>query len=115
MSNYDQPMLPIGDDAPAPTRPAPQDHLPKKNALKTFEFRGTQYTVPGNALDDIEVMEALEDEKYITVIKKTIGADQWAKFKAASRTSDGRIPLTDSGFEEFIDTLMKAVDPTVAS
>ena len=81
----------------------------------TFTFRGVTYTVPRNAMDDLEVLEALEEDKFITVIRKTIGDAQWKTFKDTSRTADGRRPLTESGFEEFLDAMMKALDPTTAS
>ena len=43
------------------------------------------------------------------------GDAQWKTYKESVRTADGRLPLTQSGFEGFLDTMMTALDPTIAS
>ena len=116
MTNNTQPELDFtGALSPVPTVERVNRDTPEFVKTTTFTFRGVTYTVPRNAMDDLEVLEALEEDKFITVIRKTIGDAQWKTFKDTSRTADGRLPLTESGFEEFLDAMMKALDPTTAS
>ena len=123
MDNHTQPELDFtGALSPVPTVERVNRDTPEfvKTTTTTFRdvaftFRGVTYTVPRNAMDDLEVLEALEEDKFITVIRKTIGDAQWKTFKDTSRTADGRLPLTESGFEEFLDAMMRALDPTTAS
>ena len=115
-TTHTQPELDFtGALSPVPTTERVNRDTPEFVKTTTFTFRDVTYTVPRNAMDDLEVLEALEDEKFITVIRKTIGDTQWKAYKESVRTADGRLPLTQSGFEEFLDTMMKALDPTIAS
>lgn len=79
----------------------------------TIEYNGEEYTVRQDALDDVEMLEAVEDERYVTVIRKVVGKDQWTKFKESVRTADGRVPTKP--FEEFLSIVMESVGPTDAS
>ena len=117
MTTHTQPELDFtGALSPVPAADRVNRDTPEfVKTTTTFTFRGVTYTVPRNAMDDLEVLEALEEDKFITVIRKTIGDAQWKTFKDTSRTADGRLPLTESGFEEFLDAMMKALDPTTAS
>ncbi len=62
------------------------DHL-------TIPFRGVDYTITRELVDDVEIFELLEDGKSLTALRRMLGADQWAAFKEANR-KDGRVSLT---------------------
>lgn len=53
---------------------------------KTVEFDGETYEIPANPLDDVEVMEAWEDEKFTVLLRCLLGPAQWRKFKSKKRT-----------------------------
>lgn len=72
-----------------------------------FEYDGKTYVVTPDALDNLELFEAVEDEKYLTATRGFLGKEQWERFKDAHRLPDGRVPL--EAFEGFLQALMKAV------
>lgn len=79
----------------------------------TVQYKGTDYTVRGDTLDDVELLEYIEDEQYIKALRRMVGLAQWAKFKDSVRTDTGRVPTAE--LEEFLKTVMDALDPTTAS
>lgn len=50
-----------------------------------FEFDGETYTVPRNAIDDVEVIEAYEDQHVTIAARALLGPAQWAAFKSKKR------------------------------
>lgn len=80
---------------------------------RTVEYDGSTYTISSSALDDVEVVEMLEDGKYISAVRRLVGADSWECFKAAYRTDDGRVPM--SALEGFLQAVMGGADSQVAS
>lgn len=54
----------------------------------SFTYEGEKYTIPTTKEWDLEVIEAIEDEKIIAVVRGILGADQWATFKSKSRKVD---------------------------
>ena len=80
----------------------PEEATPTK-----FEFGGREYEVSPNALDNVELFEAVEDQKYLTAARGFVGREQWQAFKDDHREDDGRVPMAP--VEKFLDTLMKAV------
>lgn len=72
-----------------------------------FTFDGVDYTVDPEAANDLELLEALEDGKYITAIRSYLGADQWAQFKDSQRNDAGRVSADKT--EAFLNALMEAV------
>lgn len=89
----------------------PADHLPAKAEAKggpvVFEFDGDTYEIDRDNTDNLELFEAIEDEKYMTAIRGFIGQDQWQKWKDAHRDDKGRV-RTDK-FEPFLNAAMKAI------
>lgn len=96
----------------------PQDHLAaeaKGEVVETtFEFRGTEYTVRNDALDDLDVMEAIEDERYIRAARAILGAEQFGRLKAQMRAEaeDGRARMS-TDFKDFLEALFESVDFTL--
>lgn len=83
----------------------PQDHktamAEKRGKTISIEHGGVTYEVPADALDDVELVEYIEDEKYITAIRNLIGPDQWARFKDSARNEHGKVPVET--FQLFIE------------
>ena len=46
-------------------------------------WRTVKFTVPPSSKWSVELFELLEDDKPIAMTRELLGADQWAKFKAA--------------------------------
>ena len=94
---------------PAPKKP--QDHKAAKSEAKSedisVDFDGYTYTLPREVMDDIEVFERIEDEKYITAVRQVLGPDQWQHFKDSHRNESGRV--SPDAFEQFLDSLMGAM------
>lgn len=60
----------------------------KDEALKgnhKFTYDGEDYEVPPTSEWDISVIEAVEDEKIVTVVRSILGTAQWAKYKSKPR------------------------------
>lgn len=96
---------------PAPRKP--QDHLAARAEAKatprviTFEHDGLTYTVTSEAAEDVELFEAIEDEKYMSAVRGFLGREQWAAFKDAHRTPAGRVPMP--AMESLLNALMGAI------
>jgi len=69
----------------------------------TFEFNGEDYTVDAKALDDVEVFEMFEEDKFMSAVKKILGATEFTRFKDNNRQDDGRIPM--ELFGEFVEKM----------
>lgn len=79
----------------------PQDHKPKapaKGAKVTVNYKGTDYFVEPDCMDDWEHMEALEGGQNITVIKAVLGPEQYAALRAQLKeeANGGRVSYFDS-------------------
>ena len=96
-------------DIPAGAK-KPADRKPKKtDGPITFEYDGTTYTVDRDAFEDLEVVEALQDEKHFPAIRLILGDAQWTQFKESIRDrKTGRVPADKA--EPFINGLFEAVD-----
>lgn len=93
----------------------PSDHRPAKNEANpaaardiAFEHDGHHWTIPAAAFEDIEVLELLEDENYVSVVRKILGRQQWDAWKNAHRDDEGRVSVTHA--EPFITALFEAAD-----
>lgn len=80
---------------------------------RAFTHGGNEYTLPTSAMDDVEILELLEDEKYLSVVRRVLGREQWDRFKDSERLDDGRVPA--ASLESFIKAVMGAADPQDAS
>lgn len=54
-------------------------------AKASFTFDGVKYSVDSTMDWDLEVLEAVEDDKIVTIVRTLMGPEQWAKFKAKPR------------------------------
>lgn len=79
----------------------------QKREPVTFEHLGFEYTVSPENTDNLELFEAVEDEKYLTAVRGFLGNEQWALFKDNNRTEDGRVPL--ASLEGLLENLMEAI------
>lgn len=90
----------------------PQDRQTAKSEVKNeateIVFKDETYVVAPDALDNIELIEAIEDEKFIKAIRMVIGDAQWAKYKESNRDENGRV-LSD-GFQEFVEAIFRDLD-----
>jgi tRNA U38,U39,U40 pseudouridine synthase TruA len=60
----------------------------KNDALGTpteVEFNGETYSVPPSDDWDIDVLEAIDDQKMTHALKALLGEDQYAKFRKSNR------------------------------
>ena len=92
--------IPAGVKKPTDRQSAKSDVVSKKSA---FEWRGTDYTVDPDLIDDLEFFEALEDNQFATAVRKMLG-DQYGKFKDQVREAEGRVSLatTQAFLEEYM-------------
>lgn len=80
---------------------------PEKAKPSVFEFAGREYTIAPEAVDNLELFEAVEDGKYLTAARGFIGRDQWNAFKDDHRVDDGRVPMAP--VEDFLKAVMEAI------
>ena len=96
------------------TAKKPSDRQAKKNEAAPdeaqdidFEWGGHTYTIPADAFDDVEILELLEDEKNLSVVRRILGGDQWTLWKDRNRNDAGRVPAEP--LAEFLEALFAAV------
>ena len=88
----------------------PTDRAAKAEAKAQFielDYNGDHYVIDRDNADNLELMEFVEDEKYITAIRGYLGPDQWGKWKDANRDAKGRV--TTAEFEAFLNKVMAAI------
>ena len=92
--------IPAGAKRPADRQTAKSDVVATKSA---FNWRGTDYTVDPDLIDDLEFFEALEGNQFATAVRKMLG-DQYDKFKGQVREAEGRVSLatTQAFLEEYM-------------
>lgn len=73
----------------------------------TFEYGGREYVIKPEAVNNLELYEAIEDQKYLTAARGFIGREQWDLFKDDHRLPDGRVPMEP--VEGFLEALMEAI------
>lgn len=78
-----------------------QEAEAEKTGKKEFAYDGVTYaiTVDGEKFfDDVDVLEMLEDDKSIGILKTLVGPVQWAKFKSKKRTADDLAKFSELAF-----------------
>ena len=94
--------------APA-TAKKPQDRQTAKAdvvAIKSsFEWRGEDYTIDTDLMDDLEFFEALETGQYATATRMMLGDEQYTKLKAQIKAAEGRVSMSSA--QEFLEAYMK--------
>lgn len=58
---------------------AAKSEAKKRNHV--FIFEGEKYEVPPTSEWDLDVLEAVEEDKAVSIVKALLGAEQYAKFK----------------------------------
>lgn len=94
----------------------PQDHKVKDDAKSTdatITWNGNDYTISAEAMDNLELFEAIEENRHLTAMKGFLGTDQWNRFKDSCRDAAGRVPMSDA--EDFLQKVMEAVGNLPAS
>lgn len=110
--------------APAGAR-KPQDHKAAKprevDGRMVVTVRGVECRVPTEALDDLEILEAIEAGNWLPAMKAMlppydvesedgpVTVDQVAAVKGALRGADGRVRYSST--VDFLNELMGALNP----
>lgn len=96
-----------------PTVPAgakkPQDHKPKAADRFEFDFEDEHYVVEKEAIEDLEFVELMQDDKAIPAWRLALGETNWQRFKDSVRDKKtGRIPKDKQ--EAFFENLQEAAE-----
>src|SRR5690242_16419064 len=71
------------------------DHQPKKakpvDQVRTVTLDGHEYQIDPAVFDDLEFLELVEDEKWVSVLRLMLGKTQWAQFKENHADENGRV------------------------
>lgn len=65
-----------------------------------------EYVIPADAFDDVEILELLEDEKHLSVVRQILGREQWGEWKDRHRGPGGRV--SSEAIEPFLKALFEA-------
>jgi hypothetical protein len=89
----------------------PMDHQPAKEDVTgpkdvTVEWRGHDYLIPGEALDDLELIEAFTDQNYVIALRRLLG-DGYTAYKEHARNEKGRVLASTSA--EFLEHCLAEV------
>lgn len=71
----------------------------------TFEFEGDEYTVLPSELWSVEILEGIEDQQYVTVVRALLGVEGYGRWKTSGATGTRLLPE----FEALINAIMAAV------
>lgn len=64
-----------------------------------FKFDGVTYSVERTALQTVAVLEALQDEKIIPLIRSIVGPAQWKTFNSKTRSVEELVKFSEVLFE----------------
>lgn len=73
---------------------------PKTEDLK-FTYDGREYTIPRDVLNDVQVIEALQDDKMVALVRALIGPLQWKIFNIQRRSMEDLTEFSTALFEAF--------------
>lgn len=92
--------IPAGAKKPTDRQTAKADVVAAKSK---FDWRGTEYTVDPDLIDDLEFFEALETNQFATAVRMMLG-EQYTKFKDQVKEAEGRVSLatTQAFLEEYM-------------
>lgn len=76
------------------------------NDIVKVRFKGHTYSFAPDAIT-IDVLEAIDDQKFTRVMRELIGPDQWTAYKARHKSPDD--------FNEFMIAIMEAAGNRNAS
>lgn len=87
-----------------PTMPEtkrPADHkakaTPPPSRVQKVTLDGHEYEIDPARLDDLHVLEAIEDGRWIAVLRHTLGAEQWQQFYDNHADENGRVTTAKFG------------------
>ena len=92
------------------TAKQPQDRQAKAEAKQdsiTVTLAGGEYVFERDAIDDVEFLEALEDNKDITAFRIMRGDAQWTRLKESLRDERGKVRPT--AMAEAMDAALNAI------
>ncbi|WP_460994393.1 hypothetical protein, partial [Sinomonas soli] len=87
------------------TAKQPQDHRPKLSDELAVTWEGHEYTIDREALEDIEFIGYLQDNRFREAMPELLGAEQWDALRENHRSAKGRLTLTRIG--EFLEEVHK--------
>ena len=78
--------------------------------VKAFVFThgDVSYSIPRDALEDLELLEMIEDEKILSAVRRILGDEQWGRYKDQNRTESGRVDPSD--LEAFLNGLFSRLN-----
>lgn len=95
-------------DVPAGAK-KPQDHKSKASDTAEFDFAGEHYVVEKDAIEDLNFVELMQDDKVYPAWRLALGDEAWNRFKASvADRKTGRISKERQ--EAFFDALGEAVE-----
>lgn len=94
--------VPAGAKKPADRQTAKDDVVSEE---RVFNWRGTDYTVDTERIDDLEFIEKLEQNMLATALGLMLGKDQYETYKAQVKESEGRVSMktTQTFLEEYME------------
>lgn len=84
-----------------PVKPQPAD------TVLQIMYKGHQYTIARENVDDVEIFELIEDGKSLSALRAMVGPVQWARFKDDARNDQGRVTMTE--MNDFLNLCMEAI------
>jgi|SRR5690625_371960 len=79
-----------GNSSPAEGQTASQDSVPE--TVKVV-YNGEEYLIETAAVNDLETLEAFENNMLATGLVRMLGEEQYEKFKDAARDEKGRVSI----------------------
>lgn len=94
--------IPAGAKKPSDRQTASEDVVPED---RIFNWRGTDYEVVTDRLDDLEFVEKLERNLFAGALYLMLGESQYEAFKAQVKAAEGRVSIasTQSFIEEYME------------
>lgn len=84
---------------PAKAKAALVAEAKSDNTPIEFDYDGVSYRVERDALQTVVVLEALQDDKIIPLIRGIVGPGQWRLFNTKSRSLDELVKFSEILFE----------------
>ncbi len=94
--------VPAGAKKPSDRQTAKDDVA---SETRVFNWRGTDYTVDTDRIDDLEFLERMEQGRFPSGLLMMLGEDQYATFKAQVKEAEGRVSIatTETFLEEYME------------
>lgn len=67
--------------------------MAQEATTKIVTHKDVNYVIAENPFEDLDVMEAFEDQKYATLVRLLLGPKQWATYKQTRRTTSETLEL----------------------